>query len=398
MHDHFLHKPEWTETQSKIFQSTPNLIVSGCAGSGKTLLACHLAIKHAKDNKVAILVYTKSLRTFVRQYIDSFGDNNISVLYEFQWRSRNFPDFDLIIVDEFQDFSINDISNVISAARKGVYLFGDIQQKLYRKNFQKEPTLNFDELLAKTTFKHINLEDNFRISEENKNFIASLYKKNSLNNSSFATTLKPKILHFESVLDEMNWLKDFLQNNITFKNIGILLKSNESFIGGYPYRRNFRKEKVFGILELNNFFNENNIPTTFKYKGTDRLDFTKEVNINIMTYHSAKGLQFDCVVLPFSNYINQNRGSDNLPYVGLTRASKQIIITYSGLVADEYSVRIEAGSFEGKVSRKNINDDLPNNNFSKVLLLTELKKTPGFENLNIGNIQFDLDGCDVIRS
>ena len=56
----------------------------------------------------------------------------------------------------------------------GVYFFGDIEQNLYKVNFQKEATLNFDELIAKTNFKHLKLTENFRISEENKNFIAHL--------------------------------------------------------------------------------------------------------------------------------------------------------------------------------------------------------------------------------
>ena len=356
MDNQFIQKPNWTETQDKILQSAPNLIISGCAGSGKTLLACHIAMRHSVDKKVAILVFTKSLRAFIKDYIDSFGKNNVSVLYEYNWRSSGFSKYDIIIVDEFQDFSVNDISNVISCASQGVYLFGDIEQRLYTKNFQKETTLNFDELIEKTNFDHLKLTENFRISEENKNLIASLYKGNSLNNSTFSTGAKPKIIHFENVADELNWLKEFLATNTEFKNIGILLKQNDGFMGGYYYRRQFRKDKVYGIWELHKFFKETGLEVSYKYNFDDTLDFSKNININIMTYHSSKGLQFDCVILPFANFVNDNNGTDNLPYVGLTRATKQIIITYTGLVAEEYSIPVSASTFDGKILSKTAND------------------------------------------
>jgi len=357
MEKQFTLLPDWTEAQNRILKSEPNIIVSGCAGSGKTLLACHLAMRHSSDKKVAILVFTKSLRTFIKDYIDSFGENNITVMYEFQWRLRDFPKFDIIIVDEFQDFSSNDITNVISRSHQGVYLFGDSEQKIYSKNFQKEITLDFKDIIANTQFEHIHLTENFRISEENKNFISSIYKTNSLKSSTFSTGIKPKILHFENVVDEMNWLKDFLLSNNTFLNIGILVKQNDGFKGGYYYRRQVRKDNVWGIQELQQFFEENEISSSYKYKSNDNLDFSKAVNINIMTYHSSKGLQFDCVILPFSSFVNDNKGTVNLPYVGLTRATKQIIISYSGLVAEEYSVPVPSSTFEGKIIKSTDNDN-----------------------------------------
>jgi ATP-dependent exoDNAse (exonuclease V) beta subunit len=393
----FIKQPKWTEIQNIVFQSSPNHIISGCAGSGKTLLACHIAMRHSKDKKVTILVFIKSLRTFIRDYIDSFGENNIAVLYEYEWRQRDFPKYDLIIVDEFQDFSLNDISNVISCASQGVYLFGDIEQKLYSKNFQKETTLSFDELIAKTNFEHIELKDNFRISEENKNLIASLYKGNSLRNSNFSTGAKPKILHFEDANNELNWLKEFLLSNTEFKNIGILIKQNDGFKGGYSYRRQLRIDKIYGIMELQEFFKENGIDSSYKYKSNDNLDFSKEININIMTYHSSKGLQFDCVILPFANFVNDNIGTVNLPYVGLTRASKQIIITYSGLVAEEYSAPVAASTFEGKILRKTANDDITQQQQLEMMMIASLKDVPGFEHLKKKSQQLDISDCKVIK-
>jgi superfamily I DNA/RNA helicase len=394
----FNQQPIWTETQNRVFQSAPNLIVSGCAGSGKTLLACHIAMRHSADKKVAILVFTKSLRSFIRDYIDSFGKHNISVLYEYEWQSRDFPKFDLIIIDEFQDFSLNDISVVISRSTHGVYLFGDIEQKLYSKNFQNETTLNFDELIEFTNFENLKITDNFRISEENKNFIATLYKDNSLKNSTFFTGAKPIIHQFENVLSELNWLKEFLQTNTKFKNIGILIKQNDGFKGGYYFRKQLRKDKIYGILELQEFFKENGIASSFKYKSNDKLQFSREICINIMTYHSSKGLQFDCVILPFSNFVNDNYGTVNLPYVGLTRASKQIIITYSGLVAEEYSVPITPSTFEGKILAKTVNDDIPQKqHMLSSMLIEQFKDKPGFEHLQYKLQEIDTSDCKVLK-
>lgn len=394
----FIQKPVWTDEQEKVLKSEPNLIISGCAGSGKTLLACQIAMSHSLTKKVVILVYTKSLRTFIQEHINENGGANISVMYEYEWRSRNFQNFDIIIVDEYQDFSLNDISNIINHASEGVYLFGDIEQKLYTKNFQKEPTLSLEELINITNFNHIKLKNNFRIAKENKNFIKQLYDDSSLNNSSFSSNSKPRIFCFKNIDDELNWIKNFLQNNSKFKNIGILLKQNDSFKGGYYHRRRLRKDKIYGILELHEFFKKNNIHTSYKYSNYDNLNFSNEFNINIMTYHSAKGLQFDCVILPFSNFVNDNNGKMNLPYVGLTRAINQIVITYSGLIADEYSNLISTDTFEGRIIRQSNNDNITEQQFMEIRTILSLKDKPGYEHLERKYKEYiDTSDCKIVK-
>jgi DNA helicase IV len=338
-------------------KSEPNIIISGCAGSGKTLLACYLAKKYAINYKTAILTYTKSLRTFISDFLSKMGIENVSVLYKAQWDKKIFQEHDIIIVDEFQDFSINDIQTVIRCAKIGVYFFGDSEQRIYLTNTDDESTVELNKIIEYTGFKHFNLKDNFRISVENMEFIHTLYKSNSLDNSFFNSGYKPKILQFENTIDELNWLKDFLVCNNEFKNIGILLKQNDGFKGAYFYKRKLKVDQIYGIIELYNFLKKHNISVNYKYKNDDNLIFTKEMNINIMTFHSSKGLQFDCVILPFSNYINENNKTINLPYVGLTRATKQIILTYSGLAADEYSVPITPDIFDGTLIIKSNRDE-----------------------------------------
>jgi DNA helicase-2/ATP-dependent DNA helicase PcrA len=69
-------------------------------------------------------------------------------------------------------------------------------------------------------------------------------------------------------------------------------------------------------------------------------------HLNVMTLHSAKGLEFDVVILPFleegilpnyrSNTDARLREDRRLFYVGLTRARHEVHLTYSGWYRTPY--------------------------------------------------------------
>ena len=80
-------------------------------------------------------------------------------------------------------------------------------------------------------------------------------------------------------------------------------------------------------------------------EDTITLDFAT-TNPKIMTYHSAKGLQFNDVFLPFCEKSNLNAKGDDFYkkplYVAITRTLNNLYITYS----DELTDYLENISYE----------------------------------------------------
>ena len=99
-----------------------SVIVSGCAGSGKSMLAVKLAkrIEQEKEGSRQIVVYTKALEHFIEEGAKTLNLNSRLTHYEhWKWRlvekwddegNRHFekevycPHADYFIVDEIQDF------------------------------------------------------------------------------------------------------------------------------------------------------------------------------------------------------------------------------------------------------------------------------------------------------
>lgn len=70
----FLEPVEWSHKQEEILNAKPNFIITGPAGTGKTLLAINLAKKcWESGNTVAVIVFTKYLRTYIEDYLSKYS-------------------------------------------------------------------------------------------------------------------------------------------------------------------------------------------------------------------------------------------------------------------------------------------------------------------------------------
>ena len=303
-----------------------SMIVAGCAGSGKSVIAMYKAqqILESKGD-VILIAYTKSLNRYMRQGKENSLDERF--FYHWQWIDQGMPKADYIIVDEIQDFDRDEIMQFINAARKCFFFFGDTAQSIYRA-FGKQ-TMTIDQISQLTGIPVSRLYNNYRLpkpvakitqeylglseeGDEVPKFSGSLYlsKENVL----------PVFLQCESNIVQIERIISLISDN-KYRNVGILVPENDI------------------VLEIMNAFTAANFPCEFKYnagyndsKNKDTLNFKTE-RPKLMTYHSAKGLQFETVILPYYKGAKNSDERKSL-YVAMTRTYRHLYVLYNGIMQE----------------------------------------------------------------
>lgn len=298
-----------------------SMIVAGCAGSGKSVIAMYKAqqILESKGD-VILIAYTKSLNRYMRQGKENSLDERF--FYHWQWIDQGMPKADYIIVDEIQDFDREEIMQFINAARKCFFFFGDTAQSIYRA-FGKE-TLTIDQISSMTGIKVSRLYNNYRLpkpiakitqeylgltEEDNvRKYSESLYlsKENAL----------PVFVECHSRQEQIDCIISIIRKN-KYRNVGILVPENDLVL---EIMNAFTSEKFACEFKFNAGYND--------YRNKDTLNFKTEYP-KLMTYHSAKGLQFETVILPFYHGANNLDEKKSL-YVAMTRTYRHLYVLYNG--------------------------------------------------------------------
>ncbi len=299
-----------------------SMLVTGCAGSGKSVIAMHKAEQVAKTGASVILIaYTKSLSAFMREGVDE-KTLPYKFYHHYRWREKlKMPSADYIIVDEIQDFTREEVLEFMGAARKAYFFFGDSAQSIY-KQYGKN-TISIEEISALTGLTPMRLYNNYRlprtiakITQAYVGVNVNPYEDRIYQNKEKAL---PHFVHFDGFEEQISAIRTLIEkytrNIFDNQSIGILLPSNELVI------------KICQKLQ------ESDIPCEFKYtddnseRFVDTLDFETFLP-KLMTYHSAKGLQFDVVILPM--YIGAfDDESRKALYVAMTRTMHNLYVMYS---------------------------------------------------------------------
>ncbi len=301
-----------------------SMIVAGCAGSGKSIIAMYKA-QQIKDNggDVILIAYTKSLNRYMRQGKESSLEDRF--YYHWKWRNCGMPKADYVIVDEIQDFNKEEIMEFIHATRKYFFFFGDTAQSIY-KAFGKN-TMTIEEISRLTGVPISMLYNNYRLpkpiakitqdhlglNEEHDN-VRPFSERSYLSKEATLPIFVECASEQEQTREIISIIKD---EQLT--NVGILVPDNEM------------------VLQLMRYFNAKNFVCEFKYNAgyndahnKDSLNF-KTFHPKLMTYHSAKGLQFETVILPYY------KGTQNIEelkalYVAMTRTYRYLYVLYSDVL------------------------------------------------------------------
>jgi len=315
----YINESELDDFQVQIINkpSDKSFIVQGCAGSGKTILALWKAKEVMESNRGSyyVIVFTKALRQFIEDGVKSVGLNTNRVLYHWQWTKKPVKNVDYIIVDESQDFTKNQILELKKHANKAVLFYGDSAQQLY-KMLRDEPTITIEEMSIATGLQIYQLAYNHRLPRK----IARIAEYVTLSDDELTErcrkegSSKPKIYEYDSSSEQYKAIIDIIKKR-DLTDVGILFSSNQEVKDAYD------------------FFRENNLRVEAKYDlghGSESrmdLDFTTD-NPKLITYHSAKGLQFETVFLP-GCYKDEERIRNPL-YVAITRTYRDLYIMHTG--------------------------------------------------------------------
>ena len=332
-----------------------SIVVSGSAGSGKSLIAVSIAkrIEEKGLGERRIVVYTKALEEYIREGIRTLNFNcNLTHHDPWKWRSvekwdsngnRYFekelycPHADYFVVDEIQDFSMEDIQLFIKSTDKYCCFFGDMAQSVYQKGkITMEQVLN--SIPVSMNPKDYTLYYNYRLPIG----IAKVAQYVGINLESFEEgkykskeTTIPRIIKEDNYDNQIKIIADYCKEHINSET-AILV----------PYKLDVikvcTKLKEFGV----NCEMKYDVPDPFKeaakngkkisgipdeqYRSVDTLDFSTN-NVKVLTYHSSKGLQFQTVFLPWINQNPQFAGEMRTPlYVAMTRTYRDLFILHQG--------------------------------------------------------------------
>ena len=236
---------------------------------------------------------------------------------------------DYMIIDEAQDFSINDFTHKFqSDVNKSLTLFGDTSQKIYDKR-----GVSLDEIQEKLCYPRFLLKNNYRlpksiarVAQVITNPHQDLLSNNQKNqgNSDFPEYQKPVIRKLNSRIEELEFIFKTI-NMESLDDVAILVPENGDIKFVHDF---FNDKKIDTQVKYTVDIPENKMSGTYPtFRAIDSLDFSNNDLPCILTYHSAKGTEFDNVFIPFSN--ESDLKSRSAFYVATSRASLRLYITYN---------------------------------------------------------------------
>jgi superfamily I DNA/RNA helicase len=344
--DWMIIESELDDDQIKVLNATndKSCIVAGCAGSGKSVLALIKAqrIQKEKGNNYQIIVYTKALCKYMNAGRTELGlKKEFAYHEEWKWiktlkhyangqsfmvyardsngnKIPNMPKSDYMIVDEIQDFSMDEIRDFLKATKKNFFFFGDTAQSIYDiKDTMKVERINGS--LCDYKAKDFQLYRNYRLPKTVAKVVQHIgvdLDGFDINTYKSKETAMPRFLCYNSFEQQIEAIAKMIENG-NVSDVGIFVPHNNDV------------KRVHNLLDSKHINHELKYEDKEDFRDSiDNLDFTTE-NPKVMTYHSAKGLQFGTVFLPGVEEKTSESERKAL-YVAMTRTYRNLYVMYSG--------------------------------------------------------------------
>lgn len=363
-------------------QTTPQgamVWVQGCAGTGKTLVLAHIALRLAvmvAGRRVAFLTYTHALKEMISETVS--GDSvtvYVSTYSAYLYKNSNHR-HDIILIDEIQDVSKDDLLQLKSRCTH-LIVAGDCEQRIYEKGSSES------EIDDNVSFSKYRLVELFRVTKSIVEWAKKVLSSTKLDRGEVPNgqiDVDIAVRSFDLPQQEARWVYDeaiefakpgypsaiLLPTHSEIYQFCQLLASDLKISGSGPkveIIESGRNYRIANYDHLNAHFEHHGIPVGYFGNNIGHLSDSKtRPFVYLMTYHSAKGLDFSTVFLPRLGANAQIGISSNgldraLFFVAVTRARERLIVTYTG--SKPYPLVRLIPNFENRVVHNNpdVNDD-----------------------------------------
>jgi len=328
-----------------------NIWVKGFAGSGKSVLLVHSlreVLKREPNAKVAVVVYTLSLVDMFKTGIKELNmPSTIPVKTYIDFVDKDSSQYDYIFCDEVQDLPARVLYAMTNRARK-VIVAGDSFQSIY----DTDPRWN-DSVVSPNQIGDIinarayTLNIIHRLTRSIINAVQKLIPSMDIWGAKRDLTKQDVNIRLCEASSEREEVKYIYQemtkgtavgdtsvvllptNDMVQKFVNMLLSLNNK--PSWTVKSNHWGKPDYG--NLNTHLKDNGLKLQFIGSGYGSLWAAEQKKDGIiMTYHSAKGLDFDNVFIPFLNnnfYLHPSK-AETLFMVAMTRSRKNLYLTYFG--------------------------------------------------------------------
>lgn len=314
-----------------------HMVVKGKAGTGKSLIALHKLGRVAPVKKAVLIVYTKSLKQYFKDGFQALGIDEKTVFHYQDWIPQ---EVDYIFVDECQDFNGAQIQQFKDNAEL-CFLFGDSEQSIY--GWRDGGVQSVEESAKMLGVTPIELFKNYRLSKQNARLAEYVGQVSDIVSHCEKEGPKPRLFtgaNYDQQLDDM--IRIIRNNNLT--RVGILVPMNTMDSANKSYDTTGH----ISVQYVKNYLDSHGMPCEAKMSDDSsdvmELDF-KSPQPKILTWSSAKGLQFNDVFIPFCENAYEEQRRETL-YVAITRGWSRLYIGYSGAINTTFLPAADSDYYE----------------------------------------------------
>ena len=331
-----------------------NQWIQGLAGSGKSVLLAYAAraVQRKKPNaSILVVVFTQSLVEMFKADFRELGLSSyvkVDTYYGFMKGSSNY---DYILCDEVQDLTPR-VLRTMNARSSHIIVAGDSNQSIFTSDPRwREATVTPSEIAPLINGDTYRLGIIHRLSRSIIDAVQRFLPRMNIFSDSIDLTHVDTEIRLCEAPSEAKEVKYIMEQATRAVNIGdstaILIPTAPKIIqfvnqalrdAGKPEWT--EETNNWGRIDygaMNKHLSNNGIQLQYVGNGYGSFD-ENDNRTSIMTFHSAKGLDFENVFIPFANtsmYISPDDSlAKTLFMVAMTRSRKNLFITYHGYPSD----------------------------------------------------------------